>query len=228
MDPFQPPGTILVPSTAAAAAAAAGREAPATDLSSDFETFLKMLATQLRNQDPLNPVESTDYAVQLATFSSVEQQVLTNQLLKGLASTQGVAGISNYASWIGLEARAPAPTYFDGTTPVELTHRPQAGADQAVLVVRNDTGGSIARLPVALDDDALTWAGATQNGNQVSKGRYTFELESYSGGELLGTDTLETYSRVTEARSENGEIVLVLRGGGEVQAASVTGLRSPT
>ena len=45
-------------------------------LSSDFETFLKMLTTQMQNQDPLNPVDSTDYATQLATFSSVEQQVL--------------------------------------------------------------------------------------------------------------------------------------------------------
>ena len=41
--------------------------------SSDFETFLKMLTVQMQNQDPLNPVESTDYAVQLATFSGVEQ-----------------------------------------------------------------------------------------------------------------------------------------------------------
>ena len=47
-------------------------------LSSDFETFLKMLTVQMENQDPLNPVDSADFAVQLATFSSVEQQVLTN------------------------------------------------------------------------------------------------------------------------------------------------------
>ena len=41
----------------------------------DFETFLKMLTTQIRNQDPLNPMEGSEFAVQLATFSGVEQQV---------------------------------------------------------------------------------------------------------------------------------------------------------
>ena len=45
-------------------------------ISSDFQTFLTMLTTQLQNQDPLNPVESSDFAVQLATFSGVEQQVI--------------------------------------------------------------------------------------------------------------------------------------------------------
>ena len=43
-------------------------------INSDFETFLKMLTAQMENQDPLNPIESSDYAVQLATFSGVEQQ----------------------------------------------------------------------------------------------------------------------------------------------------------
>ena len=50
-------------------------------ISSDFETFLKMLTVQMENQDPLNPTDSSEYAMQLATFSGVEQQVLTNDLL---------------------------------------------------------------------------------------------------------------------------------------------------
>ena len=43
-----------------------------------------MLTTQIKNQDPLNPMEGTEFAVQLATFSGVEQQVQTNQLLARL------------------------------------------------------------------------------------------------------------------------------------------------
>lgn len=50
-------------------------------LSSDFETFLKMLTTQMENQDPLNPVDSAEFAMQLATFSGVEQQIRTNDIL---------------------------------------------------------------------------------------------------------------------------------------------------
>lgn len=55
----------------------------------DFETFLKMLTTQIRNQDPLNPMEGSDFAVQLATFSGVEQQVQTNDLLQKMTDQLG-------------------------------------------------------------------------------------------------------------------------------------------
>ena len=48
----------------------------------DFETFLKILTAQIQNQDPINPIDSSDYATQLATFSSVEQQVLANSHLE--------------------------------------------------------------------------------------------------------------------------------------------------
>ena len=52
-----------------------------------------MLTVQMENQDPLNPVDSADYAVQLATFSSVEQQLRTNDLLSSLAATMASGGI---------------------------------------------------------------------------------------------------------------------------------------
>ncbi len=77
-------------------------------LSSDFQTFLKMLTTQARNQDPLNPMDSSDYAQQLATFSGVEQQVRTNTLLESLAAQLGGGGLTQYASWVGMEARVTA------------------------------------------------------------------------------------------------------------------------
>ena len=88
--------------TAASAGAAAGTSGSASStgaskgsvLSSDFETFLKMLTTQLENQDPLNPIDSTDYAVQLATFAGVEQQVLTNDLLESMGGNSGLGGLA--------------------------------------------------------------------------------------------------------------------------------------
>ena len=67
---------------AAPAPAAAPQGAEKPKISSDFETFLRMLTVQMQNQDPLNPIQSSDFAVQLATFSGVEQQVRTNDLLE--------------------------------------------------------------------------------------------------------------------------------------------------
>ncbi len=52
-----------------------------TEAGTDFQTFLTLLTTQLRNQDPLKPMDSTQFVAQLASFSAVEQQVRTNEKL---------------------------------------------------------------------------------------------------------------------------------------------------
>ena len=83
--------------------AAGGTVAP---INSDFEMFLQMLTAQMKYQDPLNPVDSTDYATQLATFSGVEQAVLTNDLLKSLSSEMNAGGLADMAAWVGKDARA--------------------------------------------------------------------------------------------------------------------------
>ncbi len=90
------------------------RKQSPTAIASDFETFLKMMTTQLKNQDPLNPIDSADYSVQLATFSGVEQQAKTNQLLEAMRGELGMMGMSQMASWVGREARVAAPVLVTG------------------------------------------------------------------------------------------------------------------
>ena len=80
-------------------------EQPAPVLNSDFETFLKMLTTQMQNQDPLNPVDSTEFATQLAMFTSVEQQVLTNDRLLSIQETLLGNELGQAADWVGKLAR---------------------------------------------------------------------------------------------------------------------------
>ena len=94
----------------------------------------------MENQDPLNPVDSADYAVQLATFSSVEQQVRTNDLLSSLAATMASGGIESLGQWVGMDVRAGNEGYFDGSD-IELIAPDRTDADQRILVVRDETGG---------------------------------------------------------------------------------------
>lgn len=195
-------------------------------ISSDFQTFLLMLTTQMQNQDPLNPIESSDYAVQLATFSGVEQQVRTNQLLEGLAAQMGVAGISQLAGWVGLEARAAAPVAFDGA-PLTLAPNPATGADQAILVVKDASGNTVARDPLAVSDAPIQWDGSRLNGSRLPAGIYSFEIESYNSGVLLSSNPVDVYAEILEARGTPEGTVLVLRGGATVSAADVTALRQP-
>ncbi len=198
----------------------------ASVISSDFETFLLMLTTQMENQDPLNPIESSDYAVQLATFSSVEQQVLTNDLLVNLSDQMGLMGMAQLAGWVGMEVRAGIPAYFDGA-PITLSPNPAAIAQEAVLVVRDAEGVEVERVEIAVSTEPLNWVGVDADGNPLPEGLYSFELESYAHDDLIATSIVDVYSRITEARNEGGQTVLIVEGGIEVPAASVNALRAP-
>lgn len=193
-------------------------------ISSDFETFLKMLTTQARYQDPLEPVDSSQYSAQLAQFSMVEQQVLSNDLLTALSSQLGGAGISQLAGWIGMEARSTAPVSFDGT-PITIAPAPAAAADRAELVVFNGQGKEVQRSPIALSQDTIQWAGVAQNGTPFPNGTYRFVVESHQGDEVIASNPAQSYSRITEAQIENGATHLILAGGSKVTTTDVTALR---
>jgi len=212
-------------SSSKATAAASQDSTPKAVISSDFETFLKMLSTQLQNQDPLNPVESADYAVQLATFSSVEQQVLTNNHLQDLAERIQVSGMSDLAGWVGMEAQSLSSAYFDGDAVCVLPDPPST-ADRAVLVVRNASGDVVFRDDLPLNAAPYEWSGETATGATATTGTYSFEVESSANGEPLSVDPVPTYGRVIEARRTTGDTILVLEGGGQVSASNVTGLRA--
>lgn len=194
-------------------------------ISSDFETFLRMLTAQLQNQDPLNPVESTDFAVQLATFSGVEQQVLTNKLLTTLGEAFGGSGLAQYGNWVGMEGRAAVPVQFDGN-PITVLPKVDPKADSAQLVVRNADGRELQRQAIATDGAAVSWSGLDANGNRLAPGRYSFVVHSYAEGAHISEAPAEVYARIAEVRAGDGSATVVFEGGGEAAATAISGLRA--
>lgn len=212
----------LAPSTATEEPESAG-----SALSSDFETFLRMLTTQMENQDPLNPIESSDFAVQLATFSGVEQQIRTNDLLENLAQGLGSSGLSQLAGWVGMEARVSAPANFSGT-PITLAPEPDSAADSAYLVVKSASGQVVSREELPRDGGPVLWAGVGDTGAPLPNGLYTFEVESISQGEVSSTRPVDHYALIREARLGDGQVEILLDGGSVVASDEVRALRSPT
>ncbi len=220
-----------IPATSNGAAAAASAQASASGsarsiLSSDFETFIKMLTVQMENQDPLNPMESSEFATQLATFSGVEQQVRTNDLLSALAAQMNLMGVSQLSGWIGMEGRAIAPVEFEGE-PVNLTISGARLADRHQLVVRDPFDNEIQRLDVSGDREEIAWLGSDASGNLLPSGSYQIAVESYSGDALVATTPVEVHGRIVEARTEGGRTLLVMQTGQEVDASALLGLRLP-
>lgn len=194
-------------------------------LSGDFNTFLKLLTAQLKNQDPLQPMDSTAFVAQLASFSSVEQQIGSNTRLDKILTALDGSDAQSLAGWIGREVRAPTSADFAGT-PIDVGVTPVGTATSAVLVVKNDFGSEVARKTVSATASDISWDGTSTQGTPVANGRYSFSLESYNGDTLLGTQTGEVFNKVTEVRkTAAGDTVLMLAGGGEVAPDKVSAVR---
>ncbi|WP_299562718.1 flagellar hook capping FlgD N-terminal domain-containing protein [uncultured Sulfitobacter sp.] len=211
----------------AATSATVASDAPQADavLSSDFETFIKMLTTQAKYQDPMEPIDNSEYAAQLAQFSMVEQQVQSNDLLKALATQLGSGGIGQLAGWIGMEARTTGPVPFDGS-PITVLPTPPANATAMELVVFDAQGREVDRNPLPVSDDPVLWAGVQQSGKPFAAGQYSFSVEGEAAdGSTLPSKAAATYARITEVQTNGTDPQVVFNGGAQVSASSITALR---
>lgn len=210
--------------TKTAAETKTGSDSSASNMAGDFETFLKLLTTQMKNQDPLKPLESTEFVAQLASFSAVEQQIRSNDKLDGILDALGGGTASGLASWIGRDVRAPAAAEFKGE-PVEVGVEQVEGATRVVLVVYNDFGTAVAKREVTGSVDTVTWDGKDDIGNQLPDGKYRFAFESYKDDVKLGTEAGSVFTTVSEVRMVDGAAMLVLADGSQVTVDSISGIR---
>ncbi len=214
-----------LPANATSGANAAAAET-ASAITSDFDMFLQLLTTQMRNQDPLNPADSTEYTAQLATFSGVEQQVQTNDLLRELQGAFTAMNMGQLSGWIGMEARAEMPVNFAGqSTTVQLSPSPLA--DRVELIVRDQTSAVVANTPAVLGQDPFEWTGLDNNGQPLPNGTYTLSAQSWRGEEVLEERYAFIFAEITEAQTLNGEVWVTMSNGVSIPSETVQGLRSP-
>lgn len=198
-----------------------------SSLTSDFDTFVKLLTAQAQYQDPLEPLDGTEYASQLAEFSMVEQQVLTNDNLSVVHEQLNLGNMAALTGWVGMEVRAAASVPFDGTNPISISPNPVATADEVTLIVRDENGDEVTRLPLPVSAEEYQWNGTDADGDPVETGVYSFLVESSRDGEVLLTETAEVYTDVRETQLVNGSVVLITETGTAILATSVTALRDP-
>lgn len=218
----------LSPTTPARAATPGATQAPTdaagTDIDSDFDTFLKMLTAQVRNQDPLNPMDASDFASQLATFSGVEQQVLTNELLRDLGAGNALNGLADHAGWVGMDAKTQGDLAFSGA-PLTLHFDRPADAVSFDLVVTNPNGLEVQRRSLAGAASPYIWDGVQPSGGSLPAGTYTVSVEATAASGRVSTLPVSSYARISEVRSGADGTLIVLDDGREVAASAVTALR---
>ncbi len=184
-----------------------------TQLSSDLKSFLTMLTTQLQNQDPMDPTDSSQFATQLAQFSQVEQQIATNQHLESLLSLQQSASLLSSTGLVGntVEVSSNQIVLKDGATQsLRLPRLAEAGGAQGgIVTITNSSGVVVHTEAVALGNEATSWSwnGKGAQGAGQPDGRYTVSVSGFdSRGTTTGTLGFGVVGKVISVdRSSSGD-----------------------
>lgn len=183
-------------------------------LASNFETFLTLLTSQLKNQDPLSPVDSNQFTAQLTQMAGVEQQLLTNELLKSLVSAQGGGGLAGAANYIGKEATAAWSATKFTAGEAEWSYEIASNASSAKLEVV-DGAGNVVWSGDAPDKTTgvheFSWDGEATTGNDGQEGQvYSLRITAKdAAGGAIDAQVL-TQGRITGVEMYDGEVFLTV------------------
>lgn len=196
-------------------AAATGASATAAaSKSMGKDAFLRLLVTQLQNQDPLNPADSTEFTAQLAQFSSLEQLSNINQNLETLNLFQASINNAQAVSLIGKEVLARGNSVEkQGSLPVSCEFELEAAAARVVMSIYDSAGGFVTELVGGSQPEgrgSLAWDGRDRNGSPVADGLYTFETQAEgSDGKKVAAGSL-IRGRVSGVTLDGGTPLLMV------------------
>ena len=181
-------------------------------LSADLGTFLRLLTTQLRSQDPTSPMDTEKMTQQLVQFASVEQQMAGNSTLTQLLELQQAGQLAGTANLVGRRVTLETETLplQAGRAEVML---PRAGkAQQAVLEVRDAAGSVVqtATLPLGAAPTSWTWDGRDASGRQRPDGAYRVTVSGRGADGATALLTFGVTGLVTGAVRQDGALMLRL------------------
>ena len=166
-------------------AAPRGDTASAAEPAADFQSFLRLLTAQLENQDPLSPLDATEFVAQLADFSSVEQLVAINGRLESLGEEVLAAQVAGFADWIGREVAVTDGILRLSGDPVAFHTDPAIAAESVEAKVLTAGGAVVHRFAVSPEESGrVDWDGRTATGDALVPGDYRIELDYIRDGKI--------------------------------------------
>ena len=207
-----------------ALAALAAPSASATPVASDAEgRFLTLLVTQLKNQDPLNPMDNAEMTSQMAQISTVDGIEKLNSTLQGMVTSFNAGQALQATNMIGHSVFVPGSTMQlaegKATFGIDL---PQA-ADKVVLSVADASGQVVHKVDLGEQPAGVLgfeWDGATDSGAAAAAGSYSFKVEATQGGNKIEAAALALGTVGGVTQNKDG-VALKVNGLGSVALADV-------
>jgi len=199
--------------------------------SNNFQSFLTLLTTQLQNQDPLNPMDSTQFTSQLVQFTGVEQGILQNQNLQQLIALQTNTQLANDVGYLGTQVNDSGNKVqlsgSTGTINYDVTDPTTA---QVVVTITDSNGNTInsfTNSSPSVGQQTVQWNGTNTAGTVVPDGTYNVKVQGFNAQGNPVSVTTGTQGTVSNVSLVNGQVVLTLQNGQQVPVSDVTQVTNP-
>ncbi len=181
-------------------------------LAKDLNSFLTLLTSQLKNQDPLSPMDSTEFTNQLVQFAQVEQQINSNESLTNLIGLSQQNIVTNSVNYIGrtVEANSSGVPLQGGKAKMAYGLLSDA---QSVSVVIRDTSGQIVYSQIGNKTKgvhALEWDGKSSTGQQLPDGTYSLQVTALSKDDTPVESYTTVFGKVTGVTTKDGATLVVM------------------
>ena len=211
------------PFAALNAANASGGTATTSNAAGSADRFLRLLVTQMQNQDPLNPLDNAQVTSQMAQISTVSGIDKLNDTMGGLAQAMASSQTMASVSMIGRRIIAPSTTLDlankSATGAVELAE----AADRVSVTITAAAGNIVRRIDLGAMPAGLqqfTWDGKTDAGAAAVDGAYSYKIEAMKNGKPISASTYAV-GTVSSVGIAGTDASLILNGGKEVKFADV-------
>ena len=190
----------VTPTSSTPTPAASTAPDPMTQLSGNFSTFLTLLTTQLKNQDPTSPMDSNAFTQQLVMYSQVEQQIDSNANLKTLISQ----GTSNAAAvttgYLGKKVSITNGSASLSGGAANWTYNLATDAAGSQLSITDATGKIVytGAGETAAGNHSFTWDGKDNNSNQLADGTYKLAVTASDAAGSVVTSTVASAGTVSQ------------------------------
>lgn len=172
-----------------------------SQLTGNLDSFLTLLTTQLRNQDPLDPLDTEKFTSQLVQFASVEQSIQTNKNLETLIGLQAAADRDGALAMIGRTVVIDSDKTASAGSGAQWSYNLPDGARSVSLLIVNDKGQPVAQF--AGDPSAgahtLAWDGRRTDGSLAPNGVYQLLAQAKDANGGAAAYTIQSQIRVTGA-----------------------------
>lgn len=207
--------TLVSSATGTQSAAQATTDAASSKLTADYNLFLKLLTTQMQNQDPMSPMDSSQYTQQLVQYSQVEQSISQTKTLNSILSSLNMSSLTASSSMIGQPVQLDSDKAgLTATTPAQWEWTATNAIIGLTATVLDEKGTKVDSFPITVSGKSgqFSWDGSVTGGSKVDPGLYQLQLTGTTDAGAKITTTAKAIGKVEDVQMLNGAPVVSVNG----------------